>query len=254
MHFSSAQSSSHSGQPWPVEAADGELPEMTRWERIGYTTRWGRYLAEVEKKLILRGEEVAGSAGKGVDLGCGGGRWSKLLTDHGWEMTCMDVNRADLAICQRKVPAAQCVLTLPESTSIPVSPDFARMVLCIEVVPIIEARWFPAEASRILQPGGVLIGVCINGQSIRGMASRLNNRLTTGSSRYRYYQSSYSECRQRLQSSGFDIVHEESCCWGPFGRESNSPFVPAFVKIERVLGLNRVVTWGPWVGFIAQKR
>lgn len=230
---------------------------MTRWERLGYTTRWGRYLAEVEKHLILRGEAIAGQSAqsaKGIDVGCGGGRWSKLLADRGWDMTCMDVDRADLSICERKVPSARCVLTLPENTEIPVPPNSARVLLCIEVVPIIEASWFPAEASRVLQRGGVIIGVCINGQSIRGMASRLSNILATGSSKYRYYQSSYTECRQRLQSNGFDIVHEESCCWGPFGRESNSRFVPAFVKIERVLGLNRVVTWGPWVGFIAQKK
>jgi ubiquinone/menaquinone biosynthesis C-methylase UbiE len=227
---------------------------MTRWERIGYMTRWGRYLAEVEKKLILRGEEYAERTGTGVDAGCGGGRWSKLLTDRGWQMTCMDVNRADLAICERKIPTARCVLTLPESTSLPVASDSARIVLCIEVVPIIEADWFPAEASRVLQEGGVLVGVCINGQSLRGVASRLNNRLANGRSPYRYYQSSYTACRQRLESNGFKIVHEESCCWGPFGRESNSPFVPAFVKIERVLGLNRVISWGPWVGFIAQKQ
>jgi SAM-dependent methyltransferase len=227
---------------------------MTRWERIGYMTRWGRYLAEVEEKLILRGEASAGTIGQGIDLGCGGGRWSKLLVDRGWAMTCLDVNRSDLEVCQRKVPTARCILTHPEDTTIPASSGSARVLLCIEVVPVIEAPWFAAEASRLLQDGGVLMGVYINGQSIRGMASRLNNRLTNGHSQYCFYQSSYSECRQRLRNNGFEIVHEESCCWGPFGRESNSRLVPAFVKIERALRLNRVVTWGPWVGFIAQKR
>lgn len=226
---------------------------MTRWERIGYMTRWGRYLAEVEKKLILRGEGCAGHVGHGIDLGCGGGRWSKLLAERGWTMTCMDVNSADLEVCRRKVPSANCVLTLPENTSIPAPSASARVMLCIEVVPIIESRWFPREASRVLQEGGVLIGVCINGQSLRAMASRLSNRISTGRANYRFYKTSYTECRQRLEQNGFEIMHEESCCWGPFSRESNSPFVPAFVKMERALGLNRVVTWGPWIGFIARK-
>ncbi len=254
MHSSVMSSSPESEPVCPADVTQSELTEMTRWERIGYMTRWGRYLAEVEKKLILRGEEYAGNIGEGVDMGCGGGRWSKLLADRGWSMTCMDVDSADLAVCQRKVPSANCVLASKESTSIPVPTASARLMLCIEVVPIIEAQWFPPEASRVLQEGGVLIGVCINGQSLRAMASRLSNRIATGRKNYRFYQTSYSECRQRLERNGFEIMHEESCCWGPFSRESNSPFVPAFVKMERVLGLNRVVTWGPWIAFIARKK
>lgn len=227
---------------------------MTRWERVGYTTRWGRYLAEVEKTLILRGEESVGKVGTAIDLGCGGGRWSKLLADRGWEMTCMEVSREELAVCQRKVPAARCVLTQPGDQSIPSPSGSARIVLCIEVVPLIEAEWFPNEAKRILENNGLLIGIYINGQSLRGIASRLNHRLVNGPGHYRFYRSSYAACRERLVQSGFEMLHEESCCWGPFHRESNSPFVPAFVTMERAMRLNRVVKWGPWVAFIARKK
>src|SRR5687767_2144180 len=192
MQSSVMSSSPESESTWPAENNGSELSEMTRWERIGYMTRWGRYLAEVEKKLILRGEEHA-EVGPGLDLGCGGGRWSKLLADRGWDMTCMDVNSADLAVCQRKVPRAKCVLALPENTSIVAPTASARLMLCIEVVPIIEAEWFPREASRVLQEGGVLVGVCINGQSLRAMASRLSNRITTGRKNYRFYKTSYTE-------------------------------------------------------------
>jgi ubiquinone/menaquinone biosynthesis C-methylase UbiE len=235
-----------------VKVDDPVMQEFTRWERIGHSTRWGRYLAQIEKELILRGEEYAAEVGKAIDVGCGGGRWSKHLSDRGWDITCLDVSSEDLTVCQRRIPSAQCILARPDDNAIPVESDWAKIMLCIEVVPIIEAKWFAKEASRILQRGGILIGVCINGQSMRGMASRLTHRLMNGRTKYNFYQSTYAECRQNLLLAGFEVLQEESCCWGPFGRESNSLLVPAFVKLERALRLNRVIKWGPWVTFIAR--
>ena len=227
---------------------------MTYWDRVAQTTRWGRYVTEIQRRVILQGEDYAGPPGKAVDLGCGGGRWSKLLADLGWDMTCIDVSSHALSICQRKVPSAKCILAHPRDKTIPLSSKAVSLALCIEVVPLIEAKWFQSEAHRILVDSGILVGVYINGRSLRGLASRLKNRLVSGESTYKFYQSRYDDWKRQLLKTGFEMVHEESCCWGPFTRNSNSPFVPAFAKVERAVGLHRVVTFSPWVVFIARKQ
>jgi SAM-dependent methyltransferase len=231
-----------------------DLPTATHWERVAQSS-WGRYLTEVEKDVILRGEAWSGGPGKAVDLGCGGGRWSKLLAGLGWEMSCMDTNRHALALCQQKVASAKCILAAAGDRTLPIASRTANLALCIEVIPLIEAEWFVPEVHRILLPRGILIGVYINGRSLRGIAWRIKHKLlgVQDTVESEFYRSSYPEWKQRLLGNGFEMLHEESCCWGPFTRDSNSPFVPACAKMERALRLHRVVNWSPWVVFVARK-
>src|ERR1022692_4349453 len=81
----------------------------TYWEEAA-TTRWGRYLSQIEERGIRQAAFLAGKPNQALEIGCDGGRWSRLLADVGWQMTCIDVNPKTLAACQQKVPAAKCVL------------------------------------------------------------------------------------------------------------------------------------------------
>jgi SAM-dependent methyltransferase len=202
--------------------------------------------------VILKATGMFERPGHAVDMGCGGGRWSKLLADAGWSVTCADVNAEALAICRRNVPAATSILADPTGHAIPSPSDCASLLLCIEVVPLIEARWFLNEVHRVLEPDGLFVGVHINGRSWRALAWRLKHLISSDEGRF--YNEAYSDWRDRLVATGFEMVHEESCCWGPFSRDSNSPFVPAFARAERALRLHRVITWSPWVVFIARKK
>jgi len=229
-------------------------PRMTHWDRVAQDTSWGRYLNDFEKQIVLRAEALAVKPGNAIDMGCGGGRWSKLLSDRGWNLTCTDVDRHSLEICQQNLPNAKCILASPGDTSIPATTNSMGLLLCIEVVPLIEADWFRPEIHRVLRDEGLFVGVYINGRSWRGLAWRLKDRLTQSRSGRGFYNAHYSDWKRRLLQTGFEMVHEESFCWGPFTRSSNSPLVPVCAKIERALGLNRVVSWSPWVMFIARKK
>jgi SAM-dependent methyltransferase len=227
--------------------------ETTHWERVAESTTWGRYISDVERQVILRGASLAGEPGHAVDLGCGGGRWSRELATRGWNLTCLDVSRSALAVCQRNVPTAKCVLTHAVDKSLSLPSHSAQLALCVEVIPLIESTWFLAEVRRVLSDRGILVGVYINGKSLRGLAWRVKRRLLNSHDGPQFYNSSYSEFKRGLNENGLELLHEESCCWGPFTRDSNSPFVPACARMERALGLHRVVTWSPWVVFIARK-
>jgi SAM-dependent methyltransferase len=239
--------------PVSVASPSSAGSSVAHWDRVAQKTTWGRYLTDVERQVIVQGLEWIEQPGHALDLGCGSGRWSSLLAERGWTLTCTDVSEPALAICRRKVPSAACILMQPGDRTFPAETASAQLALCIEVVPLIESSWFIGELRRVLAERGLFIGVYLNGRSLRGLAWRLKQRLSNGRNGVSFYQNSYPAWRERLLASGFEMLHEESCCWGPFARDSNSPFVPACAKLERALRLHRVVTWSPWIVFIARR-
>jgi len=229
---------------------DGALPPVTLWETVA-ATRWGLYTTEVVQDFVSAGCTLAGAPGAALEVGCEGGRWTRMLARKGWSMTCTDVDATSLAICQNRVPSARCVLVSPDETRLPCETGTLRMLLCLEVFSVMDSDWFASEASRVLDDQGVLVGVTLNRWSARGAFVRLKEYLKGES---RFYKASYPEWRRRMEDGGFDIVMQRGYCWFPFGRASNSLLVPAFVWLERQLGLSRLPTFSPWVAFVARKR
>lgn len=232
--------------------ASPESEGMTHWDKVALT-KWGAYVVNVERGLVLRGLELAGKPSVGVDVGCGSGRWSSLASEAGWRMTCIDADRQTLSLCQRNLPQANCVLADPGSRAIPCPSNSAALMLCIEVGEVIETDWFPSEASRVLGDKGILVAVAWNRHSWRGLACRLKYFLTGSPHAQHYYNHTYSRWKAKLAADGFEVLYQEGLCWGPVGRASDSFLAPLFVKLERLLRLHRLVAWSPWVAFIARR-
>ena len=107
------------------------------------------YITGIEKHAILLGQELAGPPTTAFEAGCDGGRWSKMLADLGWEMTCTDVNADALAVCRKRMPDARCIVAKPEDAGLAAEPDSTQLLLCIEVPPVIQADWFIPEAKPL---------------------------------------------------------------------------------------------------------
>ena len=236
-----------------VVKSGNETPQLDYWEIVGESTRWGRYLAARERQVILRGMKAAGSPGRAVDIGCGGGRWSKILYDAGWQMTCIEVNEDALNSCLHKMPSATAILIPPTEYGIRCETGSQRLLVCMEAPEVIEFPWFSSEAHRILEKSGHVIGFYMNPQSWRGALWKLS-RTTNGLGGQHYSGPSYTVWKRNFLSNGFEMLHEESLAWSPFGRESNSALVPFAAEMERRLGLNRLVRFAPWVLFVARKK
>jgi SAM-dependent methyltransferase len=223
----------------------------TYWDAVNLG-RWGAYLCQTEVTAIERAHAIAGKPSHGVDLGCGSGRLSALLSNLGWQMTCIDVDQKSLSICRRNVPSARCILTEPAARAIPAGPNSSGILLCIEA-PLLHLDWFLPEADRVLAPGGLLAGVWTNSSSIRGAIWNLKNGVKRRQEPGLFYTSSYSSWKKRLNAANFEMLYENGFSWGPFGRFSNSAFVPLFTRLERLLMLNRLVSVSPWIVFVARK-
>src|SRR5579871_1312068 len=109
-----------------------EVAESTYWEAIA-DTRWGRYVSQLEKAAILRAHHLATRPTTALEIGCEGGRWSRILSDLGWSLTCTDIDPELLRVCQRRLPEARCVLVDPNSTELPSETASIGLLLCIEV-------------------------------------------------------------------------------------------------------------------------
>jgi SAM-dependent methyltransferase len=239
-------------QPKSVGLGTSSTPAaLTFWERVA-TTRWGQYVSAVEQRVILQATAVLAKPSQALEIGCDGGRWSKMLADLGWQMTCVDVNPETLPICRQRVPSARCVLSDAQTEVIPCESESMDLLLCVEVGAVINSRWFLPEAHRVLRGNGVLVGICWNRASLRGVLSRLNERLAPISNTV-FYSRPYSGWKADLGRAGFEMVHEEGLCWSFFGRKSNSPLIPFCTRLERRLQLHRLTSLSPWIVFIARK-
>ncbi len=227
----------------------GIIEQATFWEHAAQSA-WGTYISEIEKEAILRAHDIACKPARALEIGCEGGRWSKLLSGLEWKMTCTDVDARVLRLCKMRLPAASCILVEPESEEIPCEASRIGLLLCVECPPVIKSGWFLDESRRVLTEGGLIVGVFFNLVSWRGLLAHLTAPMRRS---YDYFGLSYAAWRKKLRSNGFAVVHERGLCWFPFRRSSNSSLIPACVGFERRMGLQKLPELSPWVVFIARK-
>ena len=225
--------------------------EAAHYENVALT-RWGQYLTNAEQQAVLVAHQHAGAPSVLLDVGAASGRWSQLLSELGWRAICTDVNKRSLAILQGRIADATCILVDENDTSLPVSGDSVGLLLCMEVFAVVPTPWFLAEAARVLQPNGLLVGVFNNKCSLRGLFKHAVHK-AKGSNGIDYYNTCYKTWKQQLLREGFEVLQEEGICWMPFSRSSNSPLIGPLIALERRLGLRRFPNTSPWVVFVARK-
>jgi SAM-dependent methyltransferase len=215
------------------------------------TTRWGTYVAGIEG-AALRLALSWQPAGEGLEVGCEGGRLSVGLAQAGWRMTCIDVDAATLAVCQSRLPSARCILASAQDRTLHCADNSMSLIVCMEVWPVIESDWFVPEAHRVLSTNGLLVGAIMNRRSLRGLFVRRREQ-RDNSSRFRQYRHAYPAWRRELVRQGFTPRYERGYCWLPFSRSSDSRLIPLATLAEGALGLRRLLSWSPWVVFVARK-
>lgn len=229
--------------------------ELPYWERYYNEYPYGWHLSRVEERAVLAVRDLAGDApAHALDVGCEGGRWSRLLADRDWRLTCTDVSAEVLAICQRRIPQARCLLVDEGDITLPAPDASQQALLCVEVPMVMQSEWFIAEAARVLAAGGYLVGVHYNRRSLRGfLYNYVPGFRSKNDIAYFYFPESYAAWRNRLRAAGFEVIREDGFGWIPFRKYSRSPLVAPAVRLERSLRLTRLARFSPMVVFIARK-
>jgi SAM-dependent methyltransferase len=238
-----------------TSGADGSLSSSEPiWERLMAQTRYGRYADSVERKMMLYVLANCPATGELLDVGCEGGRWSKVFADRGWQITATDVDTRALQVCQSRIPNARCVLADPKSRRLVAENDSIDLALCIEVGPVVHADWAISEFSRVLKLGGRLAAVCWNRNSWRGLLyHNVPSLRSSGSDPLVGFPIKYKNFRRQMIKHGFRFEKELGYAWGPFRRTSDSIPVSLWAAFERFSGLQHFIRGAPMIAFVAQK-
>jgi ubiquinone/menaquinone biosynthesis C-methylase UbiE len=222
-----------------------QMSAVEHWE-MSASTRWGQYITAAETAMIERALKEAPFPRRALDVGCGGGRWTRHLLDHGCTVTSVDVDQEAVDTTAARNPTATCLLVNARASAWPVADRSVSLIACIEVLPVSHSDWFFEEARRVLTQGGQLVTVAWNKSSLRGQVGDAFSRIRDRTP-HPYYQSSYRAWRRNLRTSGFRVEAEHGLCWFPFGRASDSRWIPISEAAERRLHLSSFPTASPWV-------
>lgn len=226
---------------------------ITEWESAAQTA-WGRYLTAAETRVLNKALDLASPDGGAMEVGCEGGRWSRVLLQRRGSVTCTDTNAEVLNLCARRLPDARCVLTGAEDEQLPAHDGELGLLLVYEVVPVTNADWFPTEAARVLRRGGILVFSHHNPVSIRALGYRAASLLGRRSKSWAFYNGpSYASLRASMRQAGLEIVHQEGLAWMPFSRKSDSRLIQPAVRLESALGLRHLCAVSPWVLALARR-
>lgn len=99
---------------------------------------------------VLPGERV-------LDLGCGAGRFVRVLAERGADPVGVDIAEGAVARARRNLPGADLRLVSPDGT-IPLAHGECDLVWCSETLEhVVDVMFVLSEARRVLRPGGRLV-------------------------------------------------------------------------------------------------
>src|SRR5579864_2046798 len=137
------------------------LPELG-WESLMSQTRYGRYADRIESQMIQYVLAEHTEPGVLLDVGCEGGRWSKVFADRRWQIIAIDVDARALRICEARIPSARCVIADPKAHRLAADNESVDVALCVEVGPVIHRDWAVPEFARVVKRGAYIAAVCWN--------------------------------------------------------------------------------------------
>ncbi len=133
-----------------------------------------------------------------LDLGCGFGRMMRVLSDHGFQVTGVDVSEKMIRLAREYVPEA---LLVHGDASVFCTDETYDAVLAWDSLfhlPPERHRGMISRAAALLKPGGVLL---MTSGMKEGYASGLMNGVM-----FRYSTLSQEEIRRVLRQNGFVIL------------------------------------------------
>lgn len=91
-----------------------------------------------------------------LDIGCGGGLFTKAMYDAGYAVTGMDISEKAINLARKQF--SECKFKIITNGIIPSPDETFAAVWCTEVIEhVLDVHMFLSEINRVLKPGGILI-------------------------------------------------------------------------------------------------
>lgn len=212
----------------------------------GYANRLGSYKTRLEYEFIRA--HFAPVPARILDIAGGSGRFATKLLRDGYDVTVNDIDAPSLCVLQDRCRDRKPRLLPGDFLDVHVPGQFncALAIECLDRIP------FEQSISRVhglLRPGGIFVLTVLNAGSWRFLARRMLGRAPA----VEYVMKTQEYC-EAFDRSGFDVLSLRGFMWMPFTVTSNSPLVPLFANIERVLRFSLWHSQSPWLLMAVRRR
>jgi len=119
----------------------------------------------LDAPMLARVEQL--SVGRALDVGCGEGRFCRMLLERGWDVTGIDPTRALLDEARKRDPTGRYLEGAAEALPF-ADGAFDLVVSYLSLIDMADMRAAIGEMVRALAPGGALLAANLNGFASSG--------------------------------------------------------------------------------------
>jgi ubiquinone/menaquinone biosynthesis C-methylase UbiE len=209
--------------------------EETHWEKAA-KTRMGKYLTQIETDFIFKSITPSQTCTI-MDVGTEAGRFSSIASDK--NATVIGIDLDSYGLRRLKLRTKKVGVIQADARKLPMKDHTFDAIFMIEVldyIPDLDETF--AECHRTLKSNSTLIVSFGNKRSLKSQLRKLHGKS---------YMHSYNRVMQSLSKTGFSVVRKMGYSWLPFGRTSESRFIPFLAMLEKIFALRRIPSLSPWV-------
>lgn len=164
----------------------------------------GLYLTQRETNFIRTGIPAT-SSGIALDIGCGTGKYTRLLESMGYKCFGLEYAATPLLILKERRPES--LLLQANGACLPFEENIFDVVLGMQVQDYFnDVRNFYNEIRRVLKPGGLAMVTMTNKASPKGLVYELYLRCVGRARSAHFYEHNLSYFLEAVQDCGLSIL------------------------------------------------
>ena len=216
-----------------------------QWEKAA-KTKMGAYLTSIEIAFIKK--KVDFSQTRFIaDVGCGGGKYTRLALQSGAEVVSLDRDLDSLRWLRQSSANANPVLA--DAAALPLREGAFDGLFLIEIFDYIaQSEALLMDCGRALKADGLFVLSFGNTASLKSKLKQLRGN------RYMQDRHSQKQVMQMLKDAGFLVTGKVGYNWLTMDRQSNSRVIPTLAQIVRLFQLHKLPSYSPWVMVSAKNR
>ena len=193
------------------------------------------------------------SSGLALDIGCGTGKYVRLLEKMGYKSVGLEYAATPLLILKKRRPES--LLLQADGVCLPFGKNAFDVALGIQVQDYFnDVRNFYNEIRRVLKPGGLAVVTMTNKASLKGLVYELYLRCVGRSRSAHFYEHNLGYFLDAVQGCGLSVASAFGYGFNMLPRQCDARWlVNAFSNLEDLLRLGKIPSICPYACVLLKK-